>query len=344
MLNFAYLKKKIVLITGGTGTFGRAFVKKLLQDSKAAKIIIYSRDEFKQHEMRQELSDPDNRLRFFLGDVRDLQRLERAFQDVDIVMHAAALKQVPAIEYNPFEGIKTNIIGTQNVIEAALNKQVGKVLFVSSDKAVQPVNLYGATKLAAEKLCIAANSYGSGSRGRVRLSVIRYGNVEGSRGSLLDVISRQRPTGVVTLTHPDMTRFWIAVDLVMDFVLKALKDMRGGEIFVPKMHSIRIVDVLKTAVPECRVKMIGIRPGEKIHESLISSAEVGRTKDIGYAYMIVPEYVSGYPRGDKRAKLQYEHGESVSEHFEYTSAHPDILLSGKEAKRVITFGRGRLQI
>ena len=277
---------KTVLVTGGTGTFGRAFVSRLLK-TEAKKIIIFSRDEFKQSEMQRDISDPEDRLRFFLGDVRDLPRLERAFNDINIVAHAAALKQVPALEYNPMEAVKTNIFGTQNVIEAALNNNVDKVLFVSSDKAVQPINLYGATKLCAEKLMVSANSY-RGQNRRTKFSVVRYGNVLGSRGSLVELINKQKQTGMITLTDERMTRFWITIDDVMEIILESLSLMAGGEIFVPKMKSLNIVDMIKTLAPECSVRKIGIRPGEKLHEVLITEHEARRTRDAGNVYVVKP--------------------------------------------------------
>ena len=298
-----FLKGKTVLVTGGTGTFGQAFVKRLLKDNHAKKIIIFSRDEFKQHQMQQHLPDPHKKLRFFIGDIRDRERLERAFTDVDVVVHAAALKQVPATEYNPTEAIKTNINGSQNVIDAALDAGVGKVLLVSSDKAVQPINLYGATKLAAEKLFVAANVYRN-KRQNTAFSVVRYGNVVGSRGSFIELLRSQKETGTITLTHEKMTRFWITIENVMDVVLQNLALMQGGEIFVPKMGNMPVYDVVKMLTPDCKVKVTGVRPGEKLHEVLITEYEAPRAHDIGYAYVIKPEFlktsdtawVDRYPR------------------------------------------------
>lgn len=287
----AFLKGKTVLITGGTGTFGQAFVARLIQDNQAKKIIVFSRDEFKQHQMRQKIADPHKKLRFFIGDVRDLSRLRRAFEDVDVVVHAAALKQVPAIEYNPTEAIKTNIDGSQNVIDAALDTRVGKVLLISSDKAVQPINLYGATKLAAEKLFVAANVYRV-DKHSTTFSVVRYGNVVGSRGSFIELLRTQRETGTITLTHEKMTRFWITIESVMDVIVESLSLMHGGEIFVPKMGNMSVVDVVRMLTPECKVKITGIRPGEKLHEVLITEYEAPRAHDIGYAYVIKPEFLS----------------------------------------------------
>ncbi|HEY4510719.1 MAG TPA: UDP-N-acetylglucosamine 4,6-dehydratase (inverting) [Candidatus Paceibacterota bacterium] len=285
----AVLKDKVILITGGTGFLGQKLIQKLLDIGTPRKIIIFSRDEFKQHEMGQSLSDPKGKLRFFLGDVRDLARLERAFKGVDIVIHAAALKQVPALEYNPLEAIKTNILGTQNVIDAALNNNVKKVLLVSTDKAVNPVNLYGATKLCAERLLVAANAYRKNEK-IAGFSVVRYGNVIGSRGSIVEILERQKDSGLVTLTDKRMTRFWITGEGAVELVLDALSLMKGGEIFIPKLKAMMLKDLLKTVAPNCKVKIIGIRPGEKIHETLLTSDEVRRTRDIKNHYLIEPEH------------------------------------------------------
>lgn len=285
----SFLKGKTILITGGTGTFGRAFLARALQTG-VKKVIVFSRDEFKQHQMQQQIADPHKKLRFFIGDVRDRERLNRAFSGVDIVVHAAALKQVPATEYNPTEAIKTNIDGSQNIIDAALDAHVAKVLLVSSDKAVQPINLYGATKLAAEKLFVAANVY-CDDKHQTAFSVVRYGNVIGSRGSFIELLRTQRETGTITLTHEKMTRFWITIEKVMDVVLENLSRMQGGEIFVPKMGNMLVVDVVKMLTPECKIKVTGIRPGEKLHEVLITEYEAPRAHDIGYAYVIKPEFL-----------------------------------------------------
>ena len=279
---------KRVLITGGTGTFGRAFIRRILE-TDVKSVVVYSRDEFKQYEMKREVNDP--RVDFFIGDVRDLPRLERAFNAVDIVVHAAALKQVPAIEYNPLEAVKTNVQGTQNVIDAALNRNVEKVMVISSDKAVQPINLYGATKLTAERLAVASNSY-RGVHGRTRLSVMRYGNVLGSRGSIVELIEKQKASGVIPLTDERMTRFWIHIDDVIGRVLKAIELMEGGEVFVPNMKSTRVADLITLLAPECKTELIGMRPGEKIHETLITEYEHGRTKDLGDLFVVLPEFRS----------------------------------------------------
>jgi UDP-N-acetylglucosamine 4,6-dehydratase len=320
------LDGKVILVTGGTGTFGKAFITEVLKKTKAKKIIVFSRDEFKQNVMQQDFKDP--RLNFFLGDVRDLPRLERAFNAVDVVVHAAALKQVPALEYNPLEAVKTNIIGTQNVIDAALNKNVERVLFISTDKAVHPINLYGSTKLCAERLIIAANSY-RGENGKTRFSLIRYGNVVGSRGSLIELIQKQKPTGVITLTDERMTRFLIPITKVIGMVIDALDMMRSGEIFVPKMKSLKITDVIKKLAPRAKIKVIGIRPGEKIHEMLITEHEARRTKDAGHIYIVLPE----------STQWKYEHNfdslPDLSPGIMYTSDHEHFLVGADKVGKVI---------
>ncbi|MGI6285523.1 UDP-N-acetylglucosamine 4,6-dehydratase (inverting) [Neomoorella humiferrea] len=277
-----------VLVTGATGSFGRKFVEIVLREYKPRRLIIFSRDELKQHEMRQIYDDkvPGSPIRYFIGDVRDRERLYRAFAGVDIVLHAAALKQVPACEYNPFEAVKTNVLGAQNVIEAAIDRGVKKVIAISTDKAVNPVNLYGATKLCAEKMFIQANAYAGA--GGTRFAVCRYGNVVASRGSVIPLFARQRENGVVTVTDPRMTRFWITLEQGVRFVLRCLELMRGGEIFVPKIPSMNIMDLVEAVAPGCRVEYIGIRPGEKLHEVLISEDEARHTVDVGDMYVIKP--------------------------------------------------------
>ncbi len=286
-----HLAGKTILVTGGTGTFGHAIVRRLLAIPTVAKVIVFSRDEYKQSEMMREPVYQDPRLTFFIGDIRDKARLHRAFNHVDIVVHAAALKQVPALEYNPSEAIETNVIGTRNVIDAAIDRNVEQVLVVSSDKAVQPINLYGASKMCAERLAIAANAY-RGVHGRTRISAMRYGNVLGSRGSIVEVIQKQRPTGVLTLTDERMTRFWIHIDSVIDRVFEALAIMDSGEIFVPKMHSTKVVDLLKRLAPECTFKVIGMRPGEKLHETLVTEFEAPRAYEVGNFAVIEPEFAT----------------------------------------------------
>lgn len=328
MAKHTFLKGKVVLVTGGTGTFGHAFVKRLLKEDQIKKLIILSRDEFKQHHMQQQMADPKQKLRFFLGDIRDKDRLMRAFQGVDIVVHAAALKQVPAIEYNPEEAIKTNINGSQNVIDAALANNVEKCLLVSSDKAVQPINLYGATKFAAEKLFVAANAYRN-EKHDTALSVIRYGNVVGSRGSFIELLRTQRQTGTITLTHEKMTRFWIPVEKVMDIVLETIEKMQGGEIFIPKMKNMPIVDVIALLTPECKIKTVGMRPGEKLHEVLVTEYEAPRTYDIGNAYVVRPEFGS-----DAYTKWLTKHRKARTD-FVFSSDNASFLLTKKEAAEIL---------
>jgi len=320
------LKNKTVLITGGTGTFGRAMVHHLLKMPLVRQVIVFSRDEYKQSEMAREFTD--KRLDFFLGDIRDRTRLMRALHQVDIVIHAAALKQVPALEYNPSEAIETNIIGTKNVIDAALERDVERVLFISSDKAVQPINLYGATKMCAERLAVAANSY-RGRTGKTRISVVRYGNVIGSRGSLVELIAKQKKTGTLSLTDERMTRFWLHIEDIMKLVTKILGTMEGGEIFVPKMSSLRIEDVMRELAPRCKIKVIGIRPGEKLHEILITEHEALRTKDLGDMYIIVPEF---HPW---TARPYYPKAKMFPKEVVYASNAPQFLLSRSHVKKIL---------
>lgn len=304
---YSFLKEKTVLVTGGTGSFGQRFVATVLQEP-VRKVIIFSRDELKQYEMAGSFDDP--RIRFFIGDVRDKERLYRAFDGVDIVVHAAALKQVPAAEYNPFEAVKTNIIGTQNVIEAAIDCGVEKIIALSTDKAVNPINLYGATKLASEKIFVAANAY-VGER-KTRFAVVRYGNVVGSRGSVVPLFIRLKKTGRLPITDVRMTRFWITLDQGVRFVLASLGRMHGGEIFVPKIPSMRVVDLAMAICPECEQEIIGIRPGEKIHEVLISDDDARRTVEYDDHYVIQPDFVWW--------KKEYTNGgKPVPEGFRYSS-------------------------
>jgi UDP-N-acetylglucosamine 4,6-dehydratase/5-epimerase len=285
-LDLSYLDGRSILITGGTGSFGKRFTQALLSRTKVKKIIILSRDEFKQSEMAAALDD--KRVRYFLGDVRDAQRLQRAFHGVDYVVHAAALKQVPKLEYDPFEAVQTNIIGAQNIINAAIDQGVKKVVALSTDKAANPVNLYGATKLCAEKLFIASNSYAG--KADTRFSVTRYGNVVGSRGSVVPLFLQKRKTGVLPLTDERMTRFWITLDGGVDLVFSALTNMKGGEIFVPKIPSMKMTDLAKAMGPDCKIKVIGIRPGEKLHETLLSVEEATHALDCGGFFVVKPDF------------------------------------------------------
>ena len=276
-----------VLITGGTGSFGKKFTEIMLREMNPKKLIIFSRDELKQHEMRVNGLN-DERLRYFIGDVRDVSRLRRAMNGVDIVVHAAALKQVPACEYNPIEAIATNVNGAKNIIDAALDTGVKRVLALSTDKAVSPVNLYGATKLVAEKLFTQANVYAG--FGPTRFSCVRYGNVLGSRGSVVPLFREQRKNGKLTVTDPRMTRFWITLESGARFVIKCIENMHGGEVFVPKIPSTNIMEVAEAMAPTCKVESIGIRPGEKLHECLIGEDESRDTRDAGTFYVIQPAH------------------------------------------------------
>jgi len=314
-----------LLVTGGTGSFGKKFVEIMLRDYKPNKIIIFSRDELKQHEMRIGGFD-DPSLRFFIGDVRDIDRLRRAMDGVDYVVHAAALKQVPACEYNPFEAVKTNINGAQNVIDAAIDMGVKKVVALSTDKAVNPVNLYGATKLCAEKIFVQGNSY-SGPKG-TRFSCVRYGNVIGSRGSVVPLFLEQKQNGKVTVTDERMTRFWITLDHAVKVVVKAFAHMQGGEIFVPKISSMKIVDLAKAIAPDCSIEMIGMRPGEKLHEILITTEDGRHTIEYDGFYVILPQLSWWKTQNYKNAK-------KLAEGFDYASDNNDQSLKIDELKKMV---------
>ncbi len=279
--------EQVVLVTGGTGSFGKKFVETMLRNYHPQKLIIFSRDELKQHDMRVAGFDHPS-LRYFIGDVRDPQRLERAFSGVSVVVHAAALKQVPACEYNPFEAIQTNIMGGRNVIDAAINQGVLRILALSTDKAVNPINLYGATKLCAEKMFVQANAY-SGTK-ETRFSCARYGNVVGSRGSVVPVFLEQRKSGKITVTDPRMTRFWITLEQGVRFVVHCIETMHGGEIFVPKIPSMKLVDMAEALAPGCETRYVGIRPGEKLHEVLVSEDEARHTLELDDMYVIQPAH------------------------------------------------------
>jgi len=282
------LDNKTILITGGTGSFGKKFIEIVLNNYKPKKIIIYSRDELKQFEMQQiwPISDFQPMIRYFIGDIRDLSRLTMAMEDVDIVIHAAALKQVPTAEYNPFEAVKTNIIGSQNVIDAAFKTGVKKVIALSTDKAAAPINFYGATKLASDKLFIAANNY-SGKHD-IKFSAVRYGNVMGSRGSVIPFFQQKASSGVLPITDERMTRFNITLQEGVDFVLQCLNKMWGGEIFVPKIPSYKILDVAKAIAPDCKYELVGIRPGEKLHEEMITETDALNSVEYKKYFVILP--------------------------------------------------------
>jgi UDP-N-acetylglucosamine 4,6-dehydratase len=300
---------KVVLVTGGTGSFGKKFVKIMLESFGPKKIIIFSRDELKQHEMQSRGLDQAS-LRYFIGDVRDRERLLRAMHGVDIVVHGAALKQVPACEYNPMEAVKTNIVGTSNVVEAALDAGVQKVMALSTDKAVNPVNLYGATKLAAEKLTVQSNSYAAGTG--TRYSCVRYGNVVGSRGSVVPVFLKQRESGKLTITDDRMTRFWLSLEQGVRFVIECIERMHGGEVFVPKIPSMKVLDLARALAPDASIHTIGIRPGEKLHEVLISEDEARNTVENQSMYVVKP------PQTLWERALHYE-GKPLPEGFRYSS-------------------------
>jgi len=280
---------KVIIITGGTGSFGRKFTEKVFRDYKPKKLIIFSRDEFKQFEMAKNFPPEKYPIRYFLGDIRDRNRLYRAFTGVDYVVHAAALKQVPSLEYNPFEAVKTNIIGAENIVDAAIDRGVKKVLVLSTDKAVNPANLYGATKLSMEKIFQAAAVYAG--QNETRFTLVRYGNVVGSRGSVIplymDMLSRGEKE--LPVTDERMTRFWITLEQGVGLVMKAAEDGQGGEIFIPKIPSMKIADLVKAMCPDCLARIIGIRPGEKLHESLLSEDEARTTVDSGAHYIVLPQ-------------------------------------------------------
>ena len=307
---------KIVLITGGTGSFGQAFIKTILKNSpNIKKIIIYSRDELKQSDMRRVYPPSEfPQLRFFIGDVRDRLRLQQACEDVDVIIHAAAIKQVDTAEYNPTECIRTNVDGAENVIAAALSCGVKDVIALSTDKACAPINLYGATKLVSDKLFVAANNI-KGSKD-IRFSVVRYGNVMGSRGSVIPFFLEQKKTGFISITHPEMTRFNITLQEGVDMVLYALKHHLGGEIFVPKIPSYRITDLAEAIAPECEIKIIGVRPGEKIHEEMITDTDSLNTIDLGDYYAILPSISYTYCENEY---IKHHQAEKVPYGFKYSS-------------------------
>jgi len=302
--------EKVILVTGGTGSFGKKFIEIMLKEYHPAKLIVFSRDELKQHEMRVGGYEHPS-LRYFIGDVRDRERLLRAMHRVDIVVHAAALKQVPACEYNPMEAVKTNIMGTSNVLEAALDAGVEKVMTISTDKAVNPVNLYGATKLAAEKLTVQSNAYAAGSA--TRYSCVRYGNVVGSRGSVVPVFLKQRESGRVTITDERMTRFWLSLEQGVRFVISCLEQMEGGEVFVPKIPSMKVIDLARAIAPQAEIEIVGIRPGEKLHEVLISEDEARTTIELERMFVVQPAEAIWFGYGWK------DRGQPLPDGFRFSS-------------------------
>ena len=315
--------EKVVLVTGGTGSFGRKFTEIMLSRYHPKKLIIFSRDELKQHEMRQIFPDHEGSpMRYFIGDVRDLQRLRRAMNGVDVVVHAAAMKIVPTCEYNPIEAVMTNVIGARNVIEAALDQCVSRVIAISTDKAVNPINLYGATKLVAEKLFIQANAYSG--LGPTRFSCVRYGNIVGSRGSVIPLFMKQRENSRLTITDPRMTRFWLTLAQGVAFVICCIERMRGEEVFVPKVPSMNILKLAQTIAPNCELEQIGIRPGEKMHEVLISRDEARNTLELEDMYVIAP-HSPFFPENG-----WHDEGSALSEDFRYTSDTNPLLLGTEE--------------
>jgi UDP-N-acetylglucosamine 4,6-dehydratase len=314
-----------VLVTGGTGSFGKTFLRRCLAEEDPARIVVYSRDELKQQEMRQEFGG-DRRVRFFIGDVRDLDRLRRAMDSIDVVVHAAALKQVDTAEYNPFECIKTNVLGAQNVIEAAIDEGVERVIALSTDKASSPVNLYGASKLCADKLFTAGNHYAA--HGRTRFAVVRYGNVAGSRGSVIPLFRRLAPTGTLPITDHRMTRFWITLEQAVAFVVDCVESMAGGELYVPKIPSVRIVDLARAIAPEAELPEIGIRPGEKLHEEMVSVDDSRRTIELPDRYVVLPVLAEW---GFKQPAA----GRPVPDGFSYSSDTNDHWLEGDELVRFL---------
>ena len=318
------LGNKVILLTGGTGSFGNKFTEIVLERHNPKAIRIFSRGEKKQLDMMNKFND--DRLRFFIGDVRDKDRLYRAMTGVDIVVHAAALKQVPACEYNPIEAIRTNIDGGANVIDAAIDNEVERVMAISTDKAVHPVNLYGATKMTAEKLFIQGNSYAG--KTDTKFSCVRYGNVIGSRGSVIPLFLKQKKTGTLTITGDAMTRFWIKLGAGVKFVLNSINKMNGGEIFVPKIPSMRIMDLAEAIAPDAKIKIIGIRPGEKIHEILLTEDEAKHSKEFPDSFVVEPEHPFWNEKNLKG-------GKKLPANYKYSSDNNDKWLTKKELLKII---------
>ncbi len=316
---------QVVLVTGGTGSFGKKFVEIMLREYRPKRLVIFSRDELKQHDMRTSGFD-DPALRYFIGDVRDATRLQRALAGVTVVVHAAALKQVPACEYNPFEAIQTNIMGGRNVIDAAIDQKVQRILALSTDKAVNPINLYGATKLCAEKMFVQANAY-AGSQ-ETRFSCARYGNVVGSRGSVVPVFLEQRKRGCITITDPRMTRFWLTLEHGVRFVIAAIEQMHGGEIFVPKIPSMRLIDLAEAVAPGCLVEYIGIRPGEKLHEVLLSEDEARTAVELDEMFVIKPSH-PWWKNGN------WVHARELPPNFRYASDSNEQWLSQEQLQDLL---------
>ena len=319
------LQGKTVLVTGGTGSFGTKLIEVLLERYALAAIRVFSRDELKQSELRRRFADEDGRMRYLIGDVRDLPRLTRAMRGVDVVVHAAALKQVPICEYNPFEAVQTNVVGAENVVSAAIENDVPLTIALSSDKAVNPVNLYGATKLCAEKIVTQGNTYSGHSV--ARFANVRYGNVVGSRGSVIPLFKAQAPTGILTITDERMTRFWITLGQAVDFVLDSLGRIGGGEIFIPKIPSMRVTDMAQALAPEAEHRVIGIRPGEKLHEVLLTEDEARHSLETENGFVILPEHASWPLR-------EVEDGRPLPTGYRYSSDQNDHWLDVDELKEM----------
>jgi len=315
---------QVILLTGGTGSFGRKFTGIMLREYHPRKLIIFSRDELKQSEMRQVFDD--SCLRYFIGDVRDRERLYRAVNGVTLVVHAAALKQVPSCEYNPFEAVQTNIMGAKNIIDAVIDRGVKRVLALSTDKAVNPVNLYGATKLVAEKLFIQGNSYAG--QGETRFACARYGNVVGSRGSVVPLFKEQRKTGTVTITDERMTRFWITLEQGVRFVIRCIEQMHGGEVFIPKIPSMCIVDLAATLAPGCEVRVTGIRPGEKLHEVLLNEDEARHAVELDDMFVIQPLFPWWFSEN-------WNEGKPLPDGFRYTSDTNPQWLTAEDLRAMV---------
>ena len=321
-----FLQGKSILITGGTGSFGKAFVRRALADLDPRRIVIFSRDELKQYEFRTEVGD-DSRLRWFIGDVRDRERLMRAFTDVDAVVHAAALKQVDTAEYNPFECIATNVLGAENVINAAIDSGVERVVALSTDKASSPVNLYGASKLCSDKLFVAGNHYAGAQD--TRFAVVRYGNVVGSRGSVVPLFRRLASSGTLPITDTRMTRFWITLPQAVQFVIDSFDHMRGGEVFIPRIPSTTITDLATAIAPEAKIEVIGIRPGEKLHEEMISENDAHRTYKLPDRYVIAP-LLAEWDASDLAAGA-----DPVADDFSYRSETNEWFLNIEEIQALL---------
>jgi len=320
---------KTILVTGGTGSFGNKFTDMVFKRFKVRKLIIFSRDEFKQYEMAKIFPGDKFPIRYFLGDIRDKDRLRRAFDGVDYVIHAAALKQVPALEYNPVEAVKTNIMGANNIVEASIDKGVKKVIALSTDKAVNPINLYGATKLVAEKIFIDANAYGGGN---VKFAVVRYGNVMASRGSVIESFLELKKQGAkeFPITDERMTRFWMPLEHSVELVIKAMDEAEGGEVFIPRIPSMKIIDLAKAIEPKCRFKIIGIRSGEKMHELLVSSDEARNTRVSDRIYIILPQF---FERRDLHEK--YYKYPTLPEGFAYSSDKNEKWLNAEDLRKML---------